>query len=215
VTEAGLFRIDIQTEEVTPIASSPAGFTLGLPQFSPDGKKVYYLKLADSAARANDGAIIERDLAAGSEREVFRGNSRGAMLSPDGRYFAKGGDAGSAANTKSMVLIPVSGGGPREVFRVATGGDLGKGWTPDSQGLIVWRTNGEAGSQPEAWLYGINGGEPRKLDIDASGVNVNGPNPIRVHPDGRQIAYVASKRANGVWVLENFLPTAKAAPAAK
>ncbi len=32
-----------------------------------------------------------------------------------------------------------------------------------------------------------------------------------MHPDGKRIAYLAGKRGEEVWVIENVLPTAKAA----
>ena len=50
--------------------------------------------------------------------------------------------------------------------------------------------------------------EPRLSGVR---VSANNPNPIRVHPNGREIAYVATTRANEVSVLENFLPAAKSA----
>ncbi|MBZ5583594.1 MAG: hypothetical protein LAQ30_15575 [Acidobacteriia bacterium] len=35
-----------------------------------------------------------------------------------------------------------------------------------------------------------------------------------IHPDGRQIAYLGGEKKKEVWVLENFLPAAKAANSA-
>jgi hypothetical protein len=46
---------------------------------------------------------------------------------------------------------------------------------------------------------------PRKLDIDTSKW---GDGRFAVHPDGRQLAFVATVGEPGaeVWALENFLP---------
>jgi Tol biopolymer transport system component len=214
VTGTGVIRVDAQTGEVTTIASSPAGFTYGLPQFSRDGKKIYYLKVPKGNETGDNGVIVERELSSAAERELAHGNVYGATLSPDGRYFAV---VRSDRSTQSsvMMLIPASGGEARELFRTISPQRLGvdKEWTPDSRSLICWRMSGDTVNVLEAWMYPIDGGAPRKLDIDTSGVRVsaNNPNPIRVHPNGREIAYVATTRANEVSVLENFLPAAKSA----
>jgi hypothetical protein len=34
---------------------------------------------------------------------------------------------------------------------------------------------------------------------------------VAVHPDGRQFAYQMGERLDEVWVLENFLPSVRAA----
>ena len=56
--------------------------------------------------------------------------------------------------------------------------------------------------------FRLNGGQPCKIDIGATqfeGAIIN-----KVHPDGRQIAYVAGTRNQEVWVIENFLPALNA-----
>jgi hypothetical protein len=37
---------------------------------------------------------------------------------------------------------------------------------------------------------------------------------VRVHPDGRHVAFGTSKASTEVWVMENFLPKSAAAPIA-
>ena len=48
--------------------------------------------------------------------------------------------------------------------------------------------------------------EARKLDIDVSDWHLSGGG-IRLHPNGKQIAFFAGKRSQEVWALEDFLPT--------
>ena len=103
---------------------------------------------------------------------------------------------------------------PREIFSFPTARPIGgKGWTPDSRSLIVWTTTGDTDkTPPEAWLYPIDGGTPRKLDLDTSGLS-SGAHPIRVNSDGRQIAWPIKIQTGEVSVLENFLPESKTATA--
>ena len=80
---------------------------------------------------------------------------------------------------------------------------------PDGRAVIVDKVLNDSGTEREFWLVPTAGGQPRKIDVGtAPGL---GP-VVRVHPDGRQIAYVVGDAAKQeVWVLENFLPALKAA----
>lgn len=77
---------------------------------------------------------------------------------------------------------------------------------PDGNSVIV-RKQLSAGGESEHWQVPLSGGEPRKLNLNLGYY----PSPIRVHPDGRQVAYSSGSDAWEVWALENFLPAAKAA----
>ena len=57
----------------------------------------------------------------------------------------------------------------------------------------------------ELWLVSTTGAEPRKLAFDADQVG----RPMRLHPNGRQLAFVSGGRHAEIWVLENFLPALK------
>jgi Tol biopolymer transport system component len=195
----GLYRIDVQTGEVAPIAFSPAGSPFLKPQWSPDGKRVYYGRKVLN----NEFAIVERDLASGSEREVVRRKALGVpSVSPDGRYIA-------ATSSSSLLLIPIAGGEPRELLGVTAPERFWSyvAWVPDGRGVIVLRRGGGYGPG-ELSLVLVGDGQPRKLEIDMR--NFAG-GAFSVHPDGRQIAYLAGEQKYEVWVLENFLPAAKAA----
>ena len=51
----------------------------------------------------------------------------------------------------------------------------------------------------ELWRIPAEGGQPEKLGLE-------GALSVRVHPDGRQIAFVRSERRAEIWKMENFLP---------
>ena len=160
--------------------------------------------------------MIERDLASGVERELIRGNLGGVALSPDGRYLATS-NVDLATKSQSIMLVPVAGGEPRVLMRVALPQSvidrwmLAKNlnqlnmlrilWSPDSRSLVVEHTQ----AKPEQWWVPVDGREPAKRV--SLGVNLWN---VRVHPDGRRIAIAEqqARRADDVWVLENFLPKA-------
>ena len=171
-------------------------------EVSPDGKKIYH---ADPVKRDR---YIERDLASGETRDVFRTpaqSERGRVeLSPDGRYAATVMEV--AAKTSTVLLIPIAGGEFRELLRVSLPQSVESygimSWTPDSRAVIVVKTVGE--TKKELWLVPVSDGEARKLHIDVDAWNLSGG--IRLHPNGQQIAFFAGKQSQEVWALENFLP---------
>ncbi len=203
----GIYRIDAATGEVSPIAISRPLSPFYAPQLSADGKKTYCIWL-DASQRV----LLERDLASGSERELLRrGGLRDPSVSPDGRYIALRATAGAST---AVLLVPTAGGEPRELIRVnePQGFSPFLAWAPDGRGVIVAAKLDESGNK-FLWLLPVGGGQPRKLDIDTR--DLADESRIAVHPDGRQIAYVAGDSNREVWVLENFLPVAKATPAAR
>ena len=178
----GIFQIDAQTGDATPVILGDGLF--GAPQWSPDGKKIYYNRRP---------VFVERDLASGAEREVTRGLA--GPLSPDGRYFVASRNDQSTLSS-SLLLVPIAGGQPRELHRLPQIDAFGSGrtlWTRDGSAVI-------ARSLTELWLVPITGDRPRKLDIDVEDSQVS------LSPDGHHIAFLSGKRAFEVWALENFLP---------
>ena len=163
--------------------------------------------------------IIELDLESGDTRDVFRGPEKHTMglgeLSPDGRYIAT--VAWNQAGKTSMVqLIPVDGGETRELFRVNPPEYLVRmSWTPDSQAVIVMKgtSEGDRGLREEdpkeLWLVPVSKGQARKLNIDVKTWTL-GVASIRLHPNGRQIAFFAGDSAREIWALENLLPALSA-----
>ncbi len=198
----GIYRIDAQTGAVSFITESP----INRVQVSPDGKKIYYYE-------ARPGEFVERDVASGAVRAVLpRLASRGnPELSPDGRFLATVVDD-ARAKTSAVMIAPVVGGEPRELLRVSLPERFAPfanmSWTPDSEGVIVVKGNGDfeapkPGDRLELWLIPVSG-TARRLDIDLAGWDVFGG--IRLHPNGRQIAFFTGKSSREVWALENVVP---------
>jgi hypothetical protein len=79
---------------------------------------------------------------------------------------------------------------------------VGRGiaWTPDGRELLTFSRSAGA---VRPTMVPIDG-PLRRLDLDSKSFLLTVP--IRVHPDGRQIAYVDGVVQFEVWKLENFLP---------
>jgi Tol biopolymer transport system component len=172
------------------------------PDWSRDGSKIYY-RQGGTSASPETSTLVEHDLASGQTRELLRGvGLSGPSVAPDGRTLA----FRRAEGRSTLVMtVPLDGGPSREVARLTEpDAFLGRGvtWTPDGRSLLTFSR--VAGAMRPT-IVPIDGSPLRRIDIDTKNFNVNAP--IRVHPDGRQMAYVDGVVQMEVWKLENFLPT--------
>lgn len=199
------FRIDLLTGDFERLdLKAPVGWGFA---WSPDGKAFFYHR--GDNGRTKTTLIVVRDLVTGQERELFGvaepSNYRaGVALSRDGRHVAF---AVREADSQSNVLkvVPAQGGEAREVLRGVEMPFPGSvAWTPDGLSLVFTGKPDPRGSKTELWRVPVQGGEPRKLDLVADNIR-----DLRVHPDGRHIAYTAGKDRQEVWALSNFLPAAE------
>lgn len=201
----GIFRIDAQTGEFTPVVDGP-GFGAS-PQWSRDGAKIYYV---------HEG-LIERDLSTGTNRLLLPPlTGKGQLaISPDGRFLALAGVDYDRDANRRLQIVPIDGGGPRELLQLADGETWGPArsvaWTPDSRALLLIK---KTKARHEMWLVPVDAASPRKLDIDADTFTRDGQGldqGFSLSPDGRQIAFLSGKSAAEVWALENFLPPSNTA----
>jgi Tol biopolymer transport system component len=198
----GIFNVDVQTSRTSVLILKdwkgahpvPAGI-------SPDGTKLYYGKLLLAGEERGDAVWIEKDLTAGSERELLRAPKwgPGAALPPDGQYLVIGGVDPAKPG---LFLLPIAGGEPRRLPQLTGVLPVPLEWAADSRALYFLK------APAEVWRLPIDGGEPRKVNLrfEGSGLKIWA---LRVHPDGKQIAFqtpLASK-PDEVWVLDNLLPT--------
>ncbi len=195
----GIYRIDAQTGETTLVVSPFLGNAL--PQWAADGKSMFYLR---------GSAMVERDLASGTEREALRiptSGTREFALSPDGRTLAY--QAADPAGVESVFVMPMAGGEPKALLQVRTPERLlwRFGWTADGRALAVAKGPGATG-QRELWIVPATGEPPRKLDIDVANWRLE--DGFRIDLAGKQIAFVGAAGKPGLEIraLENFLPAA-------
>lgn len=102
----------------------------------------------------------------------------------------------------------MDGGETRELLRATKPESLaaygGPTWTPDSASVLILKQifEDDPSKGQELWLVPIEDGEPRKLDINVDDWKLN----LRLDPNGKQIAFIAGRRSEEVWVLENLIP---------
>lgn len=194
----GIYEIDARTGEVRTVVQSAEGEFFTHPMYSPDGSRIY---IAARKGPDMQNGLFAIDRQTGALREVHRMANLGIpSVSPDGKYLAT--IARTNPETDSVVwMIPVDGGAAREVTRVSapqvfTGN---ASWSPDGRSLMV-NTFWTDSDRRETWFVPIDGGTHKVLDLPGFSWG-----RIRVHPDGKRIAYHAGGLKTEVWVLENFL----------
>lgn len=208
----GFFKIDVQTGAATRFDPG-----VGMPAWSPDGKKIYGTRNFGTDQKLNRGIVV-KDLKSGEEKELLRADVRDLVLSPDGRQLAvlvseesnEPAKSGAASPTRicAVKVMPASGGQARELIR---GQDIPGSpgiltWTPDGRYLIFEKKRG-LGKPRKLWRIPAAGGEPKKLGFTLpNGVGPSVMGRLRIHPDGRQIAFTTTE-PDELWVMENFLPT--------
>lgn len=186
----GIYRIDSQTGEVESILLSAPGEASMIPQWSPDGQRIFYVRANE--ARTNV-ALVERDLASGAERELLRGlDVQWFSVAPDGKQLACA-TVDPTTQEAALFILGVAGGERRDLLRPNDGFGFPQ-WTPDGR-RIVLRKDGEI------WTVAPSGGSPRKIDLGVSRIL-----DLRIHPDGRQIIFTTRNNTpQEVWVMENLL----------
>jgi Tol biopolymer transport system component len=214
----GFYLIDAQTAKATPIEMWQG--MIDIPSWFPDGKRLLYRSWQREAGTITH-TILVRDLETGRETEFFRPTPPGLTiddiaLSPDGRQVAV---TLLEKETRSSVLkvLPIAGGDARELARAKepetiVGDSLS--WSSDS-GYIVFGKVRAIGQERKTQLFAIScrGREPHALGLAMDSVR-----DVSFHPDGHHLAFGTSagvmrgdKDKVEVWVMENFLPTLKAA----
>ncbi len=208
----GVYLIDAQTGEVTRLLQTEPGSDLPKPAWFPDGKRLLY---RNGESGTTNETILMRDLETGREKELFRaasGKIRDIALSPDGRQLAL---TLLEKETRSTILkvLPVTAGEARELLTVKEPETIAwysLTWTSDSRYVVFGRVRANS-QEPKTELFAISpgGGEAHALGLAMGFVR-----SVSFHPDGRRVAFTAGQLPSvkaEVWVMENFLPTLKAA----
>ena len=196
--------IGAQTGDVTPIVQfDPADrVRIGGAAWSPDGKAIFYVRVVASQWLHS---IVAHDLETGEEKELYQGGEPdiewfGLAVSPDGRHLAFTGEG-------VLKVMSTSEGEPRVFHRLQdtekfAPGAAGSGlaWTADGRYVIFGIHRPGQPGPLELWRVPVEEGEPQKL------LEMDGLSDIRVHPDGRRIAFTGGWIQMEVWAMENFLP---------
>jgi Tol biopolymer transport system component len=202
--QKGLYRVDLQTAE----RSLLVGFDVsgyGAIGWSADGSSVYY------GVNYGDGRrVIERNLDSGRERILYHAMAPTeiegpVVVSPDDRRMAFVIDEEGA---ERLVTMATTGSALKTVYRFETDhrfSDLR--WTPDGESLLYNTMGAGTSADPDRglWLISTGGGTPRRIELTKDGIQR--VSDVRIHPDGRRIAFTAGEYAAEIWVMSDFLPS--------
>jgi Tol biopolymer transport system component len=199
-------RLNVDTGQLTELVPAESdGPCCTFPQVSHDGTRLYYRR---TVAATGGYAFIERRLASGAEREVFRGKfMRMPQVSPNGTTVASIEDA-VASDGGGLVITPIDGGTPR-VLKPAPGlGNL-VAWTPDGKSVLVYAalvsdTSG-GGTTRAVLAVPVAGGSPMQWTF---GVPLANPIGVTVHPDGQRVAFMAGSQTQEIWSIDGLVPAA-------
>jgi Tol biopolymer transport system component len=196
----GLFKINIQTGKQTLVAQSGTESLIKNFAVSPDGKSVYYSYFQWTKKLVT---IIRHDLETGQEKEIYRKvappDIGSMMVSPDGKYISF--STSDFPINHVIRIMPAVGGDTRDLFTGKLGNFAAHVWTPDGKTILfVKRTSDAKEGKGELWQVLSEVGEPRKIEIKID------LNDLRLHPEGKRIAFTSGKTTNELWVMENFLP---------
>ena len=142
------------------------------PAWSPDGKRIAYLKF-----RGSTGSLALRDLESGEEKilcPVFPSRyglpTRHLDWSPDGQWLAVD-DAESLHEALGIFLVSVATGQRRRLTRTENIhiGDVDPRFSPDGRYLSFIRSFHRA--HQELFVTSLDGGEPRQLTFDGKQIS--------------------------------------------
>ncbi len=191
-----LLSIDVQAGETKVIARSDQDDPIFAPNWTPDGKSIYFLRSGKEFRR-----IIKFELETGVEKEIFRSpQSPGTywlMLSPDGQELAV------AAENKIRILSAY-GAESRELMEAKNLTTIA--WMGSGKSILYGKLQEGSQDVADLWCVPVTGGEPQKTGLTMSRLM-----HLRVSPDGKSVAFTASEQPqkSEVWVMENFLPVEK------
>ena len=200
----GLYRIDLQNGDMTPVAQSEPGSIIKDFAFSLNGKSVYYVYYQ---WKEKIVSILRHDLATGEEKEVYRRDVPpdigGLLVSPDGQYLSFG--TFESENNHVIKIIPIAGGEPRDLFTMKSDypGQSGEYvWIPNGKEILIVKEISSMNKNAyEIWRVPVQGGESEKIGLIKKRMLLP-----RFHPDGKRIVFFTFKSIEEIWVMENFLP---------
>ena len=199
----GLYLIDVEDGKVTSLVEyapgtvGPGGWQRFIGEWSSDGQAIFYV---------NRGLLLMRELETGQEKQLYSDPNLAGHLapSPDGQSLGFGlYDVERGAG--SILIMPISGGKARELLKFQKSGLIyAFVWTPDGQHVLFLRIEREGTGSWQGtglWRISSEGGDPQKLWQSEKKFR-----ELRIHPDGRRIAFYTRKIDTEVWAMENFLP---------
>jgi Tol biopolymer transport system component len=189
---AGMFELDLRRTTFKRIPT-PEGIGWGSMKWfevSPDGRTIYLIRTISGPDTENE--VVALDVAGGDTRVIAtaRSSPNSLALSNDGKelaYIVRD----NARRTTELRITPISDPArARGVYTASSGGIRPPvAWVPDGSRLLF-------GVDSALWSVGLSGGEPVKVLEGCCGGN-----DVRVHRDGRRIAFLGGSDRSEIWVM--------------
>lgn len=194
----GLYAVDAEKGSISLFALAEPNVSLYGHSWSSDGSALFF-----TTSDERGPFIASRNNRTGEVRELYRppsGSTAGdPASSPDGRWLA----FREGNNPTTVKIMSMSGGAAREIAKVAPPDAIpgfgGLNWTRDARHLLFVRASGPRQETRELWRAAVDGGA-----LERTGLVMRGLRDVRLHPDGRQVAFTAGEGSDEVWVLENL-----------
>ena len=209
--------VDPKTGDVTSIIeikSGEVGDLTKLCGWTPDGKEIVYWR-RDMNTKTQ--SILAYNLETGQEREVYRAfmghgdisnDTDELAFSADGKWLAFFEyDKVDKGIEHVLKIMPASGGESREVMKLRKGEYFTTiAWTLEGREILFFKAISMKIQEQtcELWRVSVEEGVPKKL-----GLTMDRVHDLRIHPDGRRIAFSSGHTAAEIWVMGNFLPLTK------
>jgi Tol biopolymer transport system component len=199
----GLFRTDPLTGSTTPLFQSVPDSLIKVFAVAPDGKSLFYISFE---WRNKLSIIIQRDLATGREKEIYRKASPpdigNLIVSPDSQSLSFVTSDGPMDSGCVIRILSLADGKIRDVLQEISDKYVPQVLAWDGKSFL-WAMNpvGSKGGKRELWRIPTAGGEPTKIDL---GIEFKGDADLS--PDEKRIVYTSAKLVVEIWAMENFLP---------
>ena len=175
-------------------------FTVGDPQWSPDGTRITYT--TRPTPRADDGALSDVwmvTIASGEKKQLVSGAgaSDNARWSPDGRWIAYTGsmDRDPGPSTAYLYLLPAAGGTPKQLtakFNLSVGTPV---WSRDGRAIYFSTNVLEA---IEVFSADVATGAVKQVSHENAGMSI-----AEISADGKTIVGTLSLRRGPTEIYES------------
>jgi Tol biopolymer transport system component len=206
----GIYRADTQTGAMSPVVREEGPQHIYCHDVSADGRTLVFVRQNEGPPPEGLFRIVSRDLVTGEEKNLYTSEAGQRRLiialSPDGEQLA----FVSRNERRTLRVMPAKGGPARDAL---TYEEKGFPYTPlewAADGKSILFTRSPSSTQRSLWRISAKGGEAQDLGLAMANFE-----NLSAHPDGTRLAFTSigpEVSSPSIWVMENFVPPAVAAP---